>query len=295
MRTGRRRLLAAALGAASVSSAERVLATPGRFETISVSSARLGRPLIASVWLPPGIDATAQPLPVLYLLHGARGNERSWPLAQRFWSTVEAGIEAGTWPPFIAICPGHFAGWWVDGPDGAMEQALIHDLIPAVEARYPVARGRQGRAVAGISAGGFGALRLSLRWPGLFGAATLWAPAVYADGPPERSAARMDAPFRGPDGQFNLATWNSLNWPVLLPGYLAQPLRVPMFIASGDHDPLNIALEAARLFASVWPNQPLSTELRVVDGDHSDRVWEQTADAALEFMFSRLKVETAQR
>lgn len=290
----RRSLFAAGLGALCTGSGGVAhAALGGRFHALSLDSTRMARPLHATVWTPPGYDPSEGPLPSLMLLHGARGNERSWPLALRFWSAVEAKLEAELIPRFIAICPGHFAGWWVDGPDGPMEQALIEDLLPAVGARFPLLEDRTGRAVAGISAGGFGALRLALRHPDRFGAATLWAPAIYVNGPPERSAARIDSPFQGPDGLFSRAAWDRLNWPALLPGYVAQKQRVPLFIAAGDHDPLNIAYESARLFATIWPEQPQECELRVVDGDHSDRVWEVTCSDALGFMFAHLERQAA--
>ena len=48
---------------------------------------------------------------------------------------------------------------------------MTRELLPAVEARYPVVRDRSGRAITGLSMGGFGAMSLAIKHKGLFGAA----------------------------------------------------------------------------------------------------------------------------
>lgn len=241
-----------------------------------------------NVFLPDGYDAARGPYPLLVLLHGAAGDEQSWAGRIRLWRAVEEGIRAGRLPKLIAVMPGAPDAWWIDSPYAKAETAVASDLLADVARKYPVMTSRDGRAIAGFSAGAYGALRIVLKRPDLFGAATLWAPAIYADQPPALSAARRSPAFAGADGAFDPAAWSRAAWPALLPAYLAQPLRVPVFMAAGDDDRLDIAYEAATLARALSRHQPEGVELRVVDGGHTMRVWEATVDEALAFMFAHL-------
>lgn len=253
-----------------------------------IATADETRTLPYNVFLPAGYDPARGPYPLLVLLHGAGVDEHFWAGQLRLWQAVEAGIKAGRLPRLIAVMPGSRNSWWLDRPGHAGESAVVEDLLADVAAKYPVMAAREGRAIAGYSAGAYGALRIALRHPGLFGAAALWAPATYHDDPPPFSAARRARVFAGRDGAFSLDAWRADNWPSLLPGYVAQPLRVPLFIAAGDHDRLETAFEGAMLSKTLTPHQPDEIELRVVDGGHTMRVWETTVDEALTFMFSHL-------
>ena len=63
---------------------------------------------------------------------------------------------------------------------------------------------------------------------------------------------------------------------------------MPVFLAAGDDDRLEIAYEAAMLARALSRYQPEAVELRVVDGGHTMRIWEETVDEALAFMFAHL-------
>lgn len=273
-------LLALAAFAAPTAAEWRVM--PDRVET------EAGPALRYNVFLPDGYDPARGPYPLLVLLHGAGGDEHSWAGRIRLWQAIEDGVRAGRLPRLIAVMPGSTNTWWIDSPFARAETTVVSDLLADVARKYPVMTTREGRAIAGFSAGAYGALRIVLKHPELFGAAALWAPAIYAEEPPELSAARRSPAFAGPDGSFDLAAWTRAAWPALLPGYLAQPLRVPLYLAAGDDDRLEIAYEAARLAKALFRHQPNALELRVVDAGHTTRVWEVTADEALTFLFAHL-------
>lgn len=247
-----------------------------------------GATLRYNVFLPDGYDPARGPYPLLVLLHGAGGDEQSWAGRIRLWQAVEEGIRAGRLPGLIAVMPGATNTWWIDSAFARAETAVVSDLLADVARKYPVMTVREGRAIAGFSAGAYGALRIALKHPQQFGAAALWAPAIYADSPPPLSAARRSPAFAGPDGAFDPALWAREAWPALLPFYLAQPVRVPVFIAAGDDDRLEIAYEAALLARTLLAHQPDMAELRVVDAGHTMRVWEATVDEALAFLFAHL-------
>jgi len=292
----RRSLLGSAFAGVALGLARFGHASDWRVLPDRIDTDRPGRSLPYNVFLPAGYDPAKGPYPLLVLLHGAGSDEQFWAGQIRLWRAVEAGERAGWLPKLIAVMPGSRNSWWLDRPNQAAESAVVEDLLADVARKYPVMGTRDGRAIAGYSAGAYGALRIVLKHPGLFGAAALWAPAIYADLPPPLSAARRSQVFAGSDGSFSPAAWRAEAWPTLLPAYLAQPLRVPMFIAAGDHDRLETAFEAALLAKTLTPHQEDQIELRVVDGGHTMRVWEATIDEALAFMFAHLtRLQLAQR
>lgn len=274
---------AVAGGSAAVSRARDWRVLPNR-----VVSTDPARELPYNVFLPSGYDPAKGPYPLLVLLHGAHADEQFWAGQIRLWNAIEEGQLSGRLPKLIAVMPGSRDSWWIDRPGTPAESAVVGDLLADVARKFPVMTNREGRAIAGYSAGAYGALRIAMRHPGLFGAAALWAPAIYHDVPPPSSAARRARAFAGRDGSFSPEAWKAECWPSLLPGYVAQPLRVPMFLAAGDHDRLETAFEAAMLSKTLSPHQPDELEFRVVDGGHTMRVWEETIDEALAFLFAHL-------
>lgn len=234
-----------------------------------------------NVFLPSGFDPRNGPHAVLVLLHGAHADEQYWAGQIRLWRAVEGAVAAGRIPAPIALMPGAPEAWWIDSPAALAETAVVQDLLADAALKYPLAAARSARAIAGYSAGGYGALRIALKYPALFGAAALWAPAIYAETPPPISAARTSPAFAGADGRFDPARWRRHAWPGLLPAYLAQTARVAFFLAAGEADPLGIASETRRLAAALQAAQPERVTARFVAAGHTAQVWEETVEEAL--------------
>lgn len=137
-----------------------------RVDTVAVHSAAMQRPVAALVVVPEAADE-GQPLPVVYLLHGYGGNRFMWPslcdlpqLSERF--------------SMIFVCPDGENSWYWDSPKHpeVCFETFVGEELPAwVDAHYPTAACREGRAVAGLSMGGHGALWLAIRHRSTFGAA----------------------------------------------------------------------------------------------------------------------------
>ena len=163
-----------------------------------------------------------------------------------------------------------------------METAVIHDLLADVARNFRIIETRGGRLVAGLSMGGYAALRFSLKYPDMFAAAALLSPAIYDPVPPENSGARRSEVFGAPT--FDADVWKSLNYPALWDAYLARQMPVPMYVNSGDDDDRFIEVEAMKLYELLRrSNQP--AELRIVDGGHAWAVWQSTIGDALRYIF----------
>lgn len=140
----------------------------------------------SAIYLPPGFSPTRR-YPVVYLLHGMKGSPASIYRGMQLSAAADALIAAGA-PPFIAVLP--VAGPHVDPNSGewagVWEHYLVRDVVPWVDLHLPTVAAAAARALEGLCAGGFGAVDIGLRHPGLFG--TLgsfdgyFAP-VFRDGP----------------------------------------------------------------------------------------------------------------
>ena len=260
------------------------LATAGEIVVDSVKSGALGRDVKFTVYLPDGYKDAAGPFPVVYLLHGAGGDEQEWVRKGSVTETLDGLMKRGQMRPTVAIMPTTGpASWWADGASEKAETAMMTELLPYVEGKYKVTAERGGRAIGGLSMGGYGALNLALRYPAKFCAAGVISPAIYDPLPPETSAARRTPQFVRND-RFDAETWKALNYPAHLDKYQQGSARVPMWIASGDHDYLGIAVMSAQLYWRLLKIQPKQAELRVIDGDHEWMTFRDALPDALQYM-----------
>lgn len=250
----------------------------------SLKSTALGAELPFTTYLPDAYKDGGTKLPVAYLLHGAGGNKYERARKGGAVEPLDGLIRRGLMRPTIAIMP--TAGpdsWWTDGASAKAETAMITELMPYVEGKYRVGTDRNSRAIAGLSMGAYGALNLSLHYPSKFCAAGIISPAIYDPLPPETSASRRATQCMR-DGKFDEATWKALTYPAHLEKYAQAPQKVPMWIVSGDHDFLGIAVMSTNLYWRVLKIQPKLSELRVIDGDHEWMTFRDALPNALQYM-----------
>ena len=248
-------------------------------------SSTLGRDYPFNIYLPDGYANSENSYPVLYLLHGSNGNENDWSIKGNVVETTDRLIANKTIIPAIIVMPGS-ESWWVDGYNEKAETAFLEDLIPYVEANWRVVPQRQGRFLAGLSAGGYASVNFVLKHPKLFAAAAALSPASYFPYPPATSSAMSHPTFTRSDGSFDEALWQTLNYTQYITTYKAQEFVVPLYINSGDHDEFDITYHAAVLYQSLREHQPEHIEFRVVDGGHEWAVWARTLPEAMIYLFS---------
>ncbi len=126
------------------------------------------------VYLPPDVDPHRR-YPLVVLLHGLRGSPYSFAGGLRLAAAIDPLIAAHRLAPFIAVMPPagltlNFDGEWT----GAWERYVVGDVVPWASSHLPVRGAAAGRVIAGYSAGGYGAVDIALRHPGLFGVAESW-------------------------------------------------------------------------------------------------------------------------
>jgi S-formylglutathione hydrolase FrmB len=199
-----------------------------RLTDLTLSTDALAKPTHVRILVPAGYDGNAEHYPVLYLLHGALADYHSWTDA----GNAEA-LTAGL--PLIVVMPdGGQGGWytnWVNHGSGGppeWEHFHIDELIPWMDDHYRTIAARDGRAIAGLSMGGFGALSYAGRHPDLFDWAGSFSGAVdVIHFPSVVGVIALEAFADGglPDDQFGDRVLNEANWRAHDPWDLAPNLR----------------------------------------------------------------------
>lgn len=135
-------------------------------KTVEFASESVGRKMKYNVVLPARYEQSSDRFPVLYLLHGLTSNYTAW---------ARLGVPHYARPlDLIVVMPDVGNTWYVnwaksdDGKKNHWEDAIIKDLIGHVDATYRTIAKREGRAINGLSMGGYGGLMLGLKHPDLF-------------------------------------------------------------------------------------------------------------------------------
>ncbi|NLC22206.1 MAG: esterase family protein [Halomonadaceae bacterium] len=240
----------------------------------------LGRDYPYTLYLPAGYHETQQAYPVLYLLHGSHGNERDWVGKGNLERTADRLIAQGVIPPLVIVMPGS-QSWWIDGYNEAARSAFLDELVPQVEATWRVVPQRDWRAIAGLSAGGYGTLNFILERPDLFAAAAALSPASYVPLPPRNSSATRHPAFLDAAGDFDTDLWQQRNYPAYLDDYAEQEQVVPLYLSAGHRDVYNAAHHARVVHQALAPHQPGLLTFEVLRGGHTWRVWRKSLPNAL--------------
>src|SRR6185436_13268287 len=219
---------------------------------VRVSTAALQHPVDVRILLPDGYDANPQRrYPVLYLFHGTSGRASDWVLAGNAVETT-AGL------PLIVVMPdagfdgdggGWFADWFNGGAGGAPMWETYHvtQLIPWVDDNLRTIAARHGRAVAGLSQGGFGALSYAARHPELFTSVASFSGGCVIDRDPQaitistaiiQYTTTVLSGVADPDAIFGPRATQELNWQAHYPGTLVGNVRgMQIALWTGDGTP----------------------------------------------------------
>ena len=131
------------------------------------------------VYTPPGYNAKSrQRYPVLYLLHGYSDAADGWTAVGKANFILDSLIASGKAKPMIVVMTLGYGNMAVLKPGRTPElstqnidlysKALLTEVIPQIEANYPVSKKREDRAIAGLSMGGHESLVIGLNHPELF-------------------------------------------------------------------------------------------------------------------------------
>ena len=277
-------------GIAVVGLAAALAAPPLRAEvrTATLPSAALGRDVGCAVHLPPSYATGARTYPVVYALHGLF--ERS-----QFWERRGlAAILDELWarhalPEFVVVAVDGGNSFFLNSTQGAYEDLVTKDLIAYAESNYRVRRERGGRAVFGVSMGGYAALRIALSHPELYAAAATHSAMLLAGPPrpgqgadPYQLAAFARVFGEPPD----LALWKAndpLEW-----AQRADPRIVPaLAFDCGDHDRYGLGAGHEELHRRLRA-RGIAHEFALRPGDHGYEYVRSVLPFSLAFLSKRI-------
>lgn len=157
-----------------------------------------------TIYTPPGYEDSKEKYPVLYLLHGAGGDEEAWMELGRASQIMDNLIASAKAKPMIMVMPngnvsqGAAPGegsrgfykprFMVPGTmNGSFEETFM-DIINFVEDSYRVKSDKATRAISGLSMGGFHSLHISRFYPNIFNYMGLFSPAII---PPQDASSKV--------------------------------------------------------------------------------------------------------
>jgi len=259
-----------------------------RLELDSMYSEALGRRMPFSLYLPPGYDPS-RTYPVVYFLHGMGDDHRA---LERFGgvAVLDELITAGELPAFILVAPRGERGFYINYHDRTFlyEDYIIDEVIPTVERRLKRGRiDRSQRFVLGISMGGYGAVNLATRHPGLFAAVAALSAPMFSE---DEISSFMDVWWKrllgihrlfsdGSDRSF--LRRNSPRARVETATGALRGLRV--FLLNTEQDLDNVA-QNNRRFAALLEQSGIPVRHVEVAGRHKWTAWNPHLGAALRYL-----------
>ena len=127
----------------------------------------------ACVYLPPGYETSGLRYPVVHVLHGGGGDEADWVTFGDIRGVLDRAAGADPSRAVVAVMADGRSGQWYDYEDQRflIETYVLEHLVPYVDRHFRTIPDRTGRAIVGLSNGGYGALHLAAKRPDLFVAA----------------------------------------------------------------------------------------------------------------------------
>lgn len=226
-------------------------ALDSRLLALTVSTPAIASPANVRVLLPAGYRSHPHArYPVLYLLHGTSGRASDW-------TTMGDAEQITAHHNLIVVMPdiaingnggGWCTNWWNNGARGQPEWETFHidELVPWIDRNLRTVRSRSGRAIAGLSQGGFCSISYAARHPDLFGTALSYsgAPDIAYDAEaqalvtPVINATETGLDHVPANSMFGARQTEEINWAAHDPTTLAENLaHTNLFLYTGNGQP----------------------------------------------------------
>jgi S-formylglutathione hydrolase FrmB len=145
----------------------RPVSTPREPTSKILISRLMAREMPYNIILPPNYyspSGSRVKFPVLYLLHGLWGSYKDW-------TTKTKLLEYSAKYNIIIVNPEGGSSWYSNSatkPEDQYESYIIEELIPEIDKEFKTLAEKRGRAIAGLSMGGYGAIKFALKYPDKF-------------------------------------------------------------------------------------------------------------------------------
>jgi putative tributyrin esterase len=261
----------------------------GRVETVRFQSKLLNTTVPYNVILPTDYDTSSTTrYPVLYLLHGLTGHYSDWASRSNVADYAQ---------PYrlIIVTPEGNDGWYTNSSivsTDKYESYILDELIPDVQQRYRTIEARYGRAIAGLSMGGYGAIKFGLKSPQTFAFAASMSGAFGVTRFTEKDVSQLwhaSLKLFGPLGSETRKANDVFEIIENMPA--ARIASLPYFYFDcGTEDapqifPFNFEL------AKLMFDKKIPHEYRQLPGDHSWTYWNRQVRHILEIAVQRMEIQ----
>lgn len=257
-----------------------------RVETVRFQSKVVNTTLPYNVILPTDYDTSKTTrYPVLYLLHGLMGHYNDW-MARTNIADYAAGYR------IIIVMPEGNDSWYIN----AYETYILQELIPDVQQRYRTIEARYARAIAGLSMGGYGAIKFGLKSPATFVFAASMSGAFSAPRLPDKeipdSWRESLKSFGARDSQTR--TGNDL-FEILQKIPPARVTSLPYFYFDCGTEDSPLIFPSNRELAALMFEKKIAHEFRELPGDHSWAYWDQQVQEVLKIAAAKMRLPRTKR
>jgi S-formylglutathione hydrolase FrmB len=252
------------------------LAQTPQLKEAEFQSKSLGRPMKYRVLLPASYAQGDKKYPVLYLLHGLYGDYTNWTKLTKL-QTYADGLEL-----VIAMPDGNDSWYtnWATDPQQKYEDYIVHDFLSEIETQYRVTGTRDTRFIAGLSMGGYGAIKFALKNPQLFSLVGSFSGALNAPNELNQERPEFAAQLNKVYGSDTSKTRAENDIYQLVKS--ANPAAVPYFFLScGTAD---YFLQPNRQFVLALPSLKIAYEYHELPGKHDWAFWDHSINVFLRDM-----------
>lgn len=258
----------------------------GRVETVRFQSKLVNTTLPYNVILPSDYDSSKTTrYPVLYLLHGLMGHYDDWVVRTNI-ADYAANYR------IIVVMPEGNDSWYID----KYETYILQDLIPDVQQRYRTIEARYARAIAGLSMGGYGAIKFGLKSPGTFvfagSMSGVFSVTRLTDQEIPESWRQSLKNFGASDSQTRTAN-DPLD--ILQKLTSVHVASLPYFYFDCGTEDLPLIFRSNRELAAVMSEKKIPHEFRELPGDHSWAYWDQQVQEVLKIAAEKMRLPRTRR
>jgi putative lysine transport system ATP-binding protein len=247
------------------------------------ASKELSRELKYQVIIPAGYDKDVRTrYSTLFLLHGLSGHSDNWAI-----KTMILAYAARQ--KFLIVMPEGSDGWYTDSMTVAndkYESYIVREMVPMIDSKFRTLADREHRFIAGLSMGGYGAIKFGLKYPEMFSLVGSFSGALDAPMRTEKSGNKwpsIPAVF-GPEGSQARADNDIFTLIRDLPQDKVSTLPF-IYFDCGTEDAF---IRVNRDFATLLLEKKVAHEFRQLPGRHGWPYWDQQVQEFLRVANKRL-------
>lgn len=260
----------------------------GRVETIRFESKLLNTTIPYNVILPTDYDTSPTTrYAVLYLLHGLTGHFSDWVSRSNVADYAQKYR-------LIVVMPEGNDGWYTNSATVATdkyESYILDELIPNVQQRYRTIEARYGRAIAGLSMGGYGAIKFGLKSPRTFAFAASMSGAFGVTRFTEKDVGQLwhaSLKLFGPLGSETRKANDLFDIVENMPA--ARIASLPYFYFDCGTEDVPLIFTFNRDLAKLMVEKKIAHEFRQLPGDHSWAYWNRQVKHILEIAADKMDI-----